>query len=89
MIARKIQNSGRCSGRILVFCRGRILNLGIKEVMIASKIQNSAAVVANLLNSGIKEVMVVRNLDFADWAFPESAAAPKKQKYNYAGCALL
>ena len=44
------------------------------------EILNSAAAAAEfrIWNLGIKEVMVVRNLDFVDWSFPESAAAKLK-----------
>ena len=54
--------------------------------MVASKIKNqsSAAVAAEfwILNLGIKEVLVVKNLDFADWPFQESAAAKLKKLQN-------
>ena len=59
--------------------------------MIASKIQNLAAAPAEfrILDLSIEEVLVVRNLDFADWPVPESAAAKStNQKYDFAGWAL-
>ena len=50
--------------------------------MVASKTQKSAAAAADVwtLNVGIKEVLVVRNLGFADWPFPESAAVKLKKE---------
>ena len=58
-----------------------MLSFGIKEVMVASKTKNR--------KFGIKEVLVVKILDFADWPFPESAAAKlKHSKYDFAGWAL-
>ena len=49
--------------------------------MVTSKIQNSAAAAAEFWISefGIKEVWVVKSLDFANWPFPESAAAELKR----------
>ena len=74
-------------------CRGRFLMFGIEEVIVfASKIQNSdaAAVEFLIFSFGIKDVLVVRYLDFADWPFPERAAAKlKKPKYDFAVWALL
>ena len=87
MVTSIIQNSR--------FGRGRfgILGWGIKEVIVASKIISSkfGRCRGRTLNLGIKEVLVVRSLDFADWPFPESAAAKLKTtpKYDFAGWALL
>ena len=66
-------------------------SFGIKEVLVASKVQTSAAVAADFLIFAIKEVLeVVINLDFADWPFSESAAVKlKSPKYEFAGWALL
>ena len=73
MVASKIHKSTAADFCILIF--------GINEVMVTSKIQKPAAAAAELwiLNFGIKDVLVVNNLDFADWPFPESAAAKLKQ----------
>ena len=62
--------------------------------MIASKVQSSnfgaAAAELWVLNSGIKEVMVVRSLHFADWSFPESAAAKlNKSKILFRGLGIV
>ena len=78
MVASEILNSkfGRCRGQVLN------LNFGNKEVMVASKIQSSSL--------GIKEVQTVKNLDFADWPFPESAAAQlKKSKIWFRGLGII
>ena len=64
------------------------MNSGIKEVVVASTIQKSAAAAAEFV---IKEVMLVKHLDFADWPFPESAGYQilKSPKYDFEGWALL
>ena len=69
-----------------------LLGFGIKEVMVTSKVLNSAAAAAEFwtLNIGIKEVLVVRNLNFAGWYSQKVLAAKwKNPNYDFEGCALL
>ena len=51
------------------------------ELVKASNIQTSnfGHARCRFLNFGIQKVMVVKNLDFADWPFPGSAAAMFKE----------
>ena len=69
-----------------------MLNFGIQEAMVASKVLNSKFdhCRRRILNFGIKEVLVVKNLDFADWPFPESAAAKlKKSQIWFRGLGII
>ena len=84
MIASKIEN--------IDSAELRVYNFGIKEVMVASNIKTLAAAAAEIwiLDFGSKEVLVVKSLHFADWPFPESAAAKSKNtKYHFTDWALL
>ena len=72
MVASKFQNTTVPAAEFLIF------DWGIGKVMVASKIQISAAAEFRIFNLGTKEVLVVKNVDFADWPFPESAAAKSK-----------
>ena len=70
------------------------MNFGIKEVTVARQIENPKNGRCRgrkfKLGFGIKEVLVVKNLDFAGWPFPESAAAKLKNlKYDFVGWTLL